>query len=358
MIDDFENEIREEIQERSTSDKFKIKEFYHPSLKQDENILCMSTSKKYIYLVSKGSELLLIDSTSLRPIKEKFRIPSADTNKTFKENLTKIWSDRCGNHNIFRYRHAIYYFNPNFPKVKELKNFTNKEISAVSFDDRNNDTKSTKNFLVSDYYNNIYECNISLSIQKYLKGDFEVVDTTRKLIQLTFKDSDEDGDDVKDQNDRIYGIKFFKATKNNLGVNDNARYIIAVTKNRLYQFRGPGEQSFSQLFMRYEKHLDINDSCKYFPTKKKNFRGSDLDILFRSAQRNVRDRTKVLDVMSKFGWKTESGFCFGNFTYDSISCSILDYYIFIMLKYIIVIFKNMLNSPYYSILKPIFLINI
>ena len=171
--------------------------------------------------------------------------------------------------------------------------------------------------MVTDYYNNIYECNISLSIQKYLKGDFEVVDTTKKLIQLTSKESDEDGDDLKDQNDRIYGIKFFKATKNNLGINDNARYIVAVTKNRLYQFRGPGEQSFSQIFMRYEKHLDINDSCKYFPTKKKNFRGSDLDILYRSEQRNVGDRTQVLDVMSKFGWKTESGFCFGNFTYDS-----------------------------------------
>ena len=319
MLDDLENNFMKADQKEIASSQFVIKAFNFPGAQPNLNILSISSSKKYIYLLTDASELLRIESNTLKPIQQAYSIISSNSTNApkFNETFNKIWTDRVGNHSIIRYKGRIYYFNSKDTKVKELSSLAGIEVCAVGFDDRNENEDSTGNFLVTDYYNNIYECNISLSIQRYLKGDIEVVDTTRKLIQLTSKDSDEDGDDLKDQNDRIYGIRFFKATKNNLGINDNARYIIAVTKNRLYQFRGPGEQSFSQIFMRYEKHLDINDSCKYFPTKKKNFRGSDLDILYRSEQRNVGDRTQVLDVMSKFGWKTESGFCFGNFTYDS-----------------------------------------
>ena len=317
MLDDLESNLMKGDQKEITSSQFVIKPFNIPGLQQSINILSISSSKKYIYLLTDTSELLRIESTSLKPIQQAYSIISSISSSIpkFNETLNKIWTDRVGNHSIIRYNGRIYYFNSKDTKVKELKSLAGIEVCAVGFDDRNENEDSTGNFLVTDYYNNIYECNISITIQRYSK-DFEVVDQTRKLIQLTSKD-DEDGDDLRDQNDRIYGIRFFKATKINLGANDNARYIVAVTKNRLYQFRGPGEQSFSQIFMRYEKHLDINDSCKYFPTKKKNFRGSDLDILYRSEQRNVGNRTQVLDVMSKFGWKTESGFCFGNFTYDS-----------------------------------------
>jgi len=321
MIDDFENEIREEIQERSTSDKFKIKEFYHPSLKQDENILCMSTSKKYIYLVSKGSELLLIDSTSLRPIKEKFRIPSADTNKTFKENLTKIWSDRCGNHNIFRYRHAIYYFNPNFPKVKELKNFTNKEISAVSFDDRNNDTKSTKNFLVSDYYNNIYECNIVVENNEGSK-EFTIKDNIEKLTQLLDIENEEEDEFNEKQKIRetIYGIKFVRTIKDKIEDNENACFIIAVTKNRFYQFVGPDISSFKRLFERYNVNPSLfNSCCKYFPSNNNinDSKLTDINILYKEMEKSSGDgNSSDNELLNQFGWKTDSGYCFGQFNYD------------------------------------------
>ena len=322
MIDDFENEIREEIQEESTSDKFKIKEFYHPGLKQDENILCMSTSKKYIYLVSKGSELLLIDSTSLRPIKEKYRIPSAETNKTFNENITKIWSDRCGNHNIFRYRHAIYYFNPNFPEVKELKNFTNKEICAVSFDDRNNDTKSTNNFLVSDYYNNFYECNIVIENNEGSK-EFTIKDNIEKLTQLLDienEEEDEFNEQYKKISERIYGIKFVRAIKDKNKDNEDACFIVAVTKNRFYQFVGPDISSFKRLFQRYNLNPSLfNSSCKYFPSNYNinDSKLTDINILYKKKEKSSDNgNSSDNELLNQFGWKTDSGYCFGQFNYD------------------------------------------
>jgi len=51
----------------------------------------------------------------------------------------------------------------------------------------------------------------------------------------------------------------------------------------------------------------FNDSCKYFPEIpkiSKIFTGSDIDILYKSDER-----------VDQFGWKTESGFCFGNFNF-------------------------------------------
>ena len=122
IYDDLENEILlgGENEEENSSNKFHIKQYHHPNLK-NQRILSMSKSKKYIYLLTDKSELLLIDSVSLMPVREIYNIPQSDSKAKFKENLTKIWSDRCGIHNIIRYKNGIYYFNTNFPQIKELK---------------------------------------------------------------------------------------------------------------------------------------------------------------------------------------------------------------------------------------------
>ena len=326
MLDDLESKILQEDKVESTSDKFPLNRFNLPATQQNINILCMSSSRKYIYLVTERSELLRVESDTLRTIQQAYTIPQPESIPNFHENLTKIWTDRNGNHSIIRYNRGIFYFNSAGSNVKELQSLKGKEICAVGFDDRNADQKKTGNFLAADYSNNIYECNIT--IENYdVKGDYTINDTAEKLSTLNFKESDnEDDDDAnipgKKNYDRIYGIKFFRATKSNLEQNENACYIMAVTRNRIYQFVGPGLTSFKQIFGRYERTpLLFNDSCKIFPhiTRRRTaFNGTDLDILFRIDTRIVGDKKSMkLDVFSQFGWKTESGFCYGNFTYDN-----------------------------------------
>ena len=83
-------------------------------------------------------------------------------------------------------------------------------------------------------------------------------------------------------------------------------YIIAVTKSKIYEFKGPGESTFKQTFGRYNNDtLLFNDACKYFPKSiKKKDRITNLDILYWN------------DRKDQLGQKTDSGFCFGTFSFS------------------------------------------
>ena len=325
MLDDLETNILQEDKVESTSNKFALKQFNLPPSQPNVTILSMSSSKKYIYLVTDRSELLLIESETLKPLQQAFTIEKAQNYETFNENITKIWTDRAGNHSIIRHHNGIYYFNSSGSFVKELRSLRGIEVCAVGFDDRNIDTKSTGNFLVSDFYNKIYECNILIRSLDY-SGDYQIEDSAEELVTLSFRDADnEEDEDINDPRkknyDRIYGIRFFRATKANISPNENACYIIVVTKNRLYQFSGPGLTSFKQIFGRFARSpLLFNECCKYFPqaNRRTGFNGTDLDILFRNEQRSTGDKKSMkIDVFNQFGWKTESGYCYGSFHYNN-----------------------------------------
>ena len=327
MLDDLESNIFQEDKIESTSDKFSLTKFNLPDSFQKAPILAMSASRKYIFLVSGNYELLRIESDTLKPINQAYTIHPPEKMPNYYENITKIWTDREGNHSIIRLNRGVYYFNSNGSTVKELKSFRGKEICAVGFDDRNKDSKSTGNFLAADYLNTIYECNISIDSDFDMIGDYTIKDSAEKLTTLSFKEAenedDEDSNDPRSKNyDRIYGVKFFRATKANINLNENACYIIIITRNRFYQFTGPGQTSFKQIFGRFERAPTLfNDCCKFFPQtyrRKGLFNGTDLDIIFRNEQRSTGDKKSIkLDVFSQFGWKTESGFCYGNFQYDN-----------------------------------------
>jgi len=325
MIDDLESNIMQEDNVESTSNKFSLKRFDLPFTQQNINILSMSVSKKYIFLVTENSELLRIESDTLEPIHQAYSIESSSINgdNEFQENITKIWTDREGNHSIIRYNDKIYYFNSLGSFVKELNSFKKIEVCAVGFDDRNDSTEKTGSFLVTDYYNNIYEGNINIIGKIDSNGDYQIKDTLEKITTLNFTnwDNEDDDEDIKRRdNDRIYGIKFFKATKNKLDEkHDDSHYIIIVTKNKFYQLRGPG--SLKQILGSYgQEPSSFNDSCKYFPLKqrrKARFNGTDLEILYNKETRNTEEnKTSVIDVFYQFGWKTETGYCFGQFVYD------------------------------------------
>ena len=152
MLDDLESNIMKDDNIESTSNKFSLKHFNLPGSQQNINILSMSASKKFIYLVTDHSELLRIESNTLEPIQQAYSIKSSENENSIKfhEPLTKIWTDREGNHSIIRYNGRIYYFNSSGSNVKELNSLKDVEVCAVGFDDRNNNTENTGYFLVSD----------------------------------------------------------------------------------------------------------------------------------------------------------------------------------------------------------------
>ena len=207
-------------------------------------------------------------------------------------------------------------------EAKELDIFKGVEICAVSFDDNNESNITTDKFLATDYNNRIYECSISL-IQN--KNGLIIKDQKQNVSTLNFKDWDnEDDEDINDKNDRIYGIKFFRAEKakkedknqdkdkNSNEIKETIKeyyyYIIATTKTKLYQLYGEGK-NFKQFFEQYNDSA-YNDSCRYFPEvfkRRKDFVPIDLEMLYK-------DNNKI----AQFGWKTETGFCFGTYSYYAI----------------------------------------
>ena len=321
-MEDIINNLLKDDKEEKINHQFPIKECRVPGEYQYINILSMSASKKYIYLIEEHGELLFLDSKTLNPFQFSFKISSFNNiyNPKFKENFTKIWTDREGNHNIIRYKEKNYYFNILNNKVEELNSLKNIEIGAVGFDDINENQNSTGIFLVADYNNNIYECEIKLEQKR--NGDYKILEYFKKLTTLVFKnwDTEEDEDEeneglLKPKKDRIYGIKFIKSKRNNELTEKyrNNCYIIFVTKTKLYQFhKTNNELTFIRFFGRFNWNAMLfNDMCKYFPEIpkiSKKFTGTDIDFLYNSS-----------DEVDQFGWKTESGFCFGYFDYDNYS---------------------------------------
>ena len=359
IFNDVGKSCPEKVNKETVLEKFPLNPVSLPG-SQRSNIICMSTSKKYIYLITESSELLCMESSNLSPIKQTFSIHSEDPGSSthFKENITRIWTDREGNHSIIRLEGKIYYFNPLISEVKELNIFKGVEICAVGFDNNNKSNITTNRFLATDYNNNIYDCCISL-IQN--KNGYSIKDQKQIVSTLNFKDWDyEEDEDTNDKvkNDRIYGIRLFKALKkeqkkkkkkeeeeeeekeeeeeeeekdeeeeeeeeeekkekeekkvNNSKIIDKNEnylyYIIATTRTKLYQLFGEG-QNFKQFFDKYNDSA-YNDSCKYFPQvkkRKRDFVPIDLEMLYK-------DNNKI----AQFGWKTETGFCIGLFKKYSI----------------------------------------
>ena len=325
MLDDYNSDNGNEENKASTSDnKFIINEFKLGDEQNKETIISMTTSKKFIFFLTQSHNLFCVNSSTMESINELYTLPTPKEKYNFKEkNFNKIWVDREGNHCIIRTNNAIYYFNSELKLYVELENFRGKEICAVALDDRNTDTKNTQNFLAVDYDNRIYECSIEI-VQDEMSRTQKVQDQIELLTQIPIYDPFSEEDDESDRkkskpiDDRIYGLRFFHATNQTIDQNSDSCYIIAVTRNRLYQFIGPGLKSFKQIFKRYENNPSlIEDACKHFPRKDIYF-NVDFDILFKNESRSIGDqKSKKMDVFNHFGWRTDSGYCFGEFEHTN-----------------------------------------
>lgn len=322
MIEDFDSNEEYEERNNNPSDKFYLSKFDLDEDQSRERIVSMATSRKYIFFLTQSHNIFCVESESLQPTNETYTLPEPKGKGHFKENFDKIWTDREGNHCIIRHNNAIYYFNTYIKEPIELENFRGKEICAIALDDRNTEVKTTKNFLAVDYDNKIYECCIEyITDEKTEQGIIQ--DKIEELISIFISDLGLEDEDpfsrfeAKPINDRIYGIKFFHATNSNIDQGVDNCYIIAVTKNRLYQFIGLGLKNFKQIFKRYEKNPSlINESCFHFPLNRRNFLVQ-FDILYKNELRNLGDNKQdKIDVLNQFGWRTSSGYCYGEFEYD------------------------------------------
>ena len=315
MIDDFEDRVMYGENVNSTSDKFSLTHFSLNEEQRNETIIAMCSSKKNIFFLTENHNLFLVDSISLQTINELYSLNEPKEANDFKEkDFNKIWSDREGNHCIIRHNNAIYYFNNSLKETFELNKIGKLEICAVSLDDKNTDLRTTKNFLAVDYDNKIYECCVDIisegkNKKEKIKDSIEEL-TCLDLIDPNYEDEEDSNDNrksFKQINDRIYGIKFFHSI-NNVDQGEDSCYIIAVTKNRLYQFTGPGLKSFKQILSRYDRNPSLlNDVCKHFPRNKNKFK-VEFDILYKIYNK--------IDVFSQFGWRTYTGYCWSNFIYD------------------------------------------
>ena len=75
MIDyDLDSNMTEYNNIESTSDKFPMKKCQLPETLENINILCMSSSKKYLYIITDNGEIICLKSDTLNPINESFSI--------------------------------------------------------------------------------------------------------------------------------------------------------------------------------------------------------------------------------------------------------------------------------------------
>ena len=312
--DDYEYEEKNEEISSNTPSKFSLTKLELGNL--EETILAMTASKNYIFFLTKEHNILLANSKTLEIFNESYSLPKPKGKNIFKEeNFDKIWTDLEGIHCIIRHNNTIYYFNSSTKDLVELDIFKGKEICAVALDDRNTDIKTTNYFLAVDYNNNIYQCRIDI-VKNELTFKDEVIGQIKNLMTLEIEDSEgkENIDNKKSKSlDRIYGIKFTYTTNQTIDNKKNSCYIIAVTRNRLYQFKGPGYGDFKQILSKYIKNKSlINESCKYFPKTKNQFK-VEFDILYSNESREIaKNKIKKIDVFKKFGWRTYSGYCYGD----------------------------------------------
>ena len=79
MINDLESNIISSENIEHSSDNFIIKSLNLQNTFQNLNILCMSVSKKYIYLFTDHADLLCIESNTLQPIRQAYSISASES---------------------------------------------------------------------------------------------------------------------------------------------------------------------------------------------------------------------------------------------------------------------------------------
>ena len=301
---DIESNIIQEEKPECTSDMFELQHWDFPSIQQD--IVAMAVSSHFVYIMTKSNVVYRWKVGDLESLQQEYNLPMKDKEKEDKsirvcpEKLSSIFCDSEGNHAIIKHNNKMYYFNGTANKIRELPGLKGIEVYSIAFDDRNKSQTTTNDILITDYDSKIMLYRIDL------EKDGRVKESCSELISLK---------QYVDPKDRIYGIH---ATSKK--GSENIKYVIAVTKTKLFQFTGgPG---YKTLFESYKHPGMIENCCKIFPISngKGGLNTSKLSMLYKR------------DYLASFGWMTESGFCFGDYPMGSKETCVMNFTIFPYVK--------------------------
>lgn len=186
--DDLETNINQDDQEEGTSDLFELYPWDIPNLQG--LIAGIATSEQFLYIITKEGDIIRFQGGKSETLRNLYSLPTNPKNppSNAPEKLTKIFTDRKGNHAIIKHGGRMYYFNSGSTSVKELPALKGIEVYAVGFDESNANPKSTGEILISDFENRIYSYTIEFEQGK-------VKDNIQELFQLP------------GTKDKIYGLQ-------------------------------------------------------------------------------------------------------------------------------------------------------
>ena len=244
----------------------------------ENNNIFVITDLKYFYVIEKGME---------KSIKQ-YKIPSSSKNVKCEsdEIEAQIWCSKLGNHVIFKYTNNIYYYNPNIPKEKVqeiILYYKNEYLNPYAFGFNNDyfEISDTGEILFSDINSEIYKLRIKSEKNKLTSCYSHIFSFQKNDYSNEMNEEDEDDDDFfddidffkMDKNEKILDIKIIISSENmdaydqNLNTKGKNILIIAITKNKLFQFYG--KDSFENVFKQYTiENGDILKSYKLFHNNK------------------------------------------------------------------------------------------
>ena len=334
--------INKTIYKHNNENIFNIQEIKYTF---EGKILYMTTSENNnMFILTDYGDFYVIEKGIEKYIK-KYKISSVpSTNKKYRKYQTEnkhsqIWCDKLGNHVIFKYKDNLYYYNPNIPKekIQELNIYNNNYYIlpyAIGFNNDFYDQKDTGDILFSDFNSDIYQLRIQVNDKNKIRVFFFRIFSFKPQFQIMSKeDFEEDNEDDEEdfsnlilfkleENEVILDMKIIFSFENtdiydtNLNNERKNILIIAITKNKLFQFYG--KDSYEKVFQNYGiENSEILQAYKLFHSRKNyNLNKSRIQLFNQYLPFYNFDTFKKPQLL--FSCMYQCGYCIGTFK-DSLN---------------------------------------
>ena len=309
------------------------------TMPKDENILYCTASDDDLYILTDRNKLLIYEKYTKSNIYSQINVMQTIIKKEAKlqsrENLTKIWCNKTGDHVIIRKDKSVFYYNPYCKSDFNLKEinleYNSKyyvEPYSIAF---NEELKSKDEFeiLVTDYFSEIYNLKIKINNKnEIIINSFEKVFSFKTKFELeqekiTEEKLNENKNEIKTESDNTeinFDLDFDPMELINFGKNERIidiqiyndeknkeKIIIACTKNMIFKFSGK-ESTFKEIFLKYSTNSElILKSYRNFPNKfsANNIYSNNtyLQIIQSYTNNSINDLI--------FGCKGSYGYCIG-----------------------------------------------
>jgi len=278
---------------------------------ENNNMFILTDSDEYnFYVIKKGKN----KENNIESYFLKSEIPDGAVFQTNSQE-SQIWCDKMGTHVIIKYKNAVFYYNPYMKKkTSEMMLFTlNKYLQpySVAFNDDFYDIEKTGKILFSDYNSSIYELQIELNEEKEMIHYFGEIFKFKAEKVKKYDETDEDPDFdffQMEKDDRILDMKLIVSKDTttmgdaNLGTEGKNIFILAITKNILFQFYG--KNSYKEVFENYKlENGNILKAYKRFISKtKKDFRYSRIQLINEASLEKEKKSEIIFGFMSQCGY--------------------------------------------------------